>query len=117
MSYKTPIVCKDVYLPIDYDWMGTVSEFTFDEYKERYGIDLSDIFIFNSVEDVRLKPFIKAYFVIVSDLDLFSGKVIPIEIKRTESAIQFIAPLIYERDSYIGLQLNTSKDVQFVDAY
>lgn len=44
MAYQTPIVCKEVYIPVDLDDDGM----TLDEYKQKYGIDLNDFFSFDS---------------------------------------------------------------------
>lgn len=47
MSYKTPLVVKEVYLPIDYSDDGI----TIEQYKEKYGIDLYDVLIIKKNKD------------------------------------------------------------------
>lgn len=65
MSYKTQLVVKEVYLPIDRSDDGI----TIEQYKEKYGIDLYDVFIINKKEgkndyDILPKSFFKIYFVV-----------------------------------------------------
>lgn len=50
MSFKMPIICKDVYLPY------IEGGLTLDQYKEEYGIDLRDYFVFGENDDsIRFK--------------------------------------------------------------
>ena len=60
MGYKMPIVCKDMYIPIeDGDFLS------FDEYKAKYGIDLKQYFEFDSNGTILFNPpkYIKMYLV------------------------------------------------------
>lgn len=43
MGYQMPIVCKEVYLPINSAHLGD-SIATIDEYKREYGVDLKSLF-------------------------------------------------------------------------
>lgn len=52
MGYEMPIVCKDLYLPIEDD-----DSLSFDEYKAKYGIDLKQYFkLVNNDADIMYNP-------------------------------------------------------------
>lgn len=64
MGYKMPIVCKEVYLPVDTDG----AKLTFEQYKEKTGIDLHDVFDFvfnNGYIEVSVKGMQKVYLAYV----------------------------------------------------
>ena len=66
MSYKTPLVCKDVFLPITYGDALTIAQ-----YKEKYGIDLSKyITMEGGLINFRFPSNEKVYFV---NLDNYLG--------------------------------------------
>lgn len=56
MGYKMPIVCKEIYLPLDYDWIfehageKSFADFSAD-YKAEYGVDLHDLFKLRKNDD------------------------------------------------------------------
>lgn len=54
MSYKMPIVCKEVYIPIDITVLGN-DGITLDEYKKIYGVDLRDHFQFENDNTIAVK--------------------------------------------------------------
>ena len=60
MSYKTNSPVKQIWLPLDYDWIFAVasSEISFAEfskaYRESYGIDLHDVFKLSKVDGGRI---------------------------------------------------------------
>ena len=66
MGYKMPIVCKDLYIPISFN----DSALTLREYKEKYGIDLSQYLEVDTNSDeihLLLPKFTKVYIVYVDD--------------------------------------------------
>lgn len=79
MGYETPLVVKEVYLPLEYDFIFN-NNLSFGEfaklYKEKYGIDLHDIFELvsdgnsNPAYFVRLKFPCKIYVVALGDYKL-----------------------------------------------
>ena len=63
MGYKTPLVVKEVYIPFK---RSVDDKITLAEYKEKYGIDLTEFFLFSPNEnriDVIAKN-TKLYFVL-----------------------------------------------------
>lgn len=61
MGYETKVICKEVHLPIT---MESGNGITLEEYKNRYGIDLTDILEFNIISntlEIRVKPFYKVW--------------------------------------------------------
>lgn len=59
MGYSMPIVCKELYLPIAQD-----DELNLDEYKDKYGIDLSKYVHINGPEiAIRFPILYKVYLV------------------------------------------------------
>ena len=71
MSYKTPNVVKEIYLPFE----GNDDSLTIPQYKEKYGIDLSEIFDVKLGESVNgdtlpysLKTISKLYLIDIDGL-------------------------------------------------
>lgn len=67
MGYQMPIVCKEVYLPVDQNFL--TNNPTVEEYNERYGLDLLSIVkpvydADNSLLYVKERPYTKIYLVI-----------------------------------------------------
>ena len=83
MGYKMPNVVKEIYLPINPDEDG--AGLTIEQYKEKYGIDLKELFVFNTRDfQVKCNKIAKLYVVNIgvssgSDFSsLISNKVIPV---------------------------------------
>ena len=73
MGFKNPIVCKEVYLPFVYN-----EKLSFDEYKEKYGIDLHDYLIIDgsdNISAVRQKDYIKIFIAVDTNI-LEYGKIV-----------------------------------------
>ena len=65
-----PIVCKEVFLPLDYDFIYNYREETFkvfaEKYRDEYGVDLHDIFELKTVDKqyyIHQKNYSKIYAV------------------------------------------------------
>lgn len=86
--YKQPLVVKEIFLPLAYSDDGSSIE----KYKEKYGIDLSEIFDFGDWESLpdsssvlfTLKIVAKFYFI---DLDGFASG---IQVKNAVYPVSFI---------------------------
>lgn len=67
MGYQMPIVCKEIYLPVDANFL--TNNPTVEEYNERYGLDLLSIVkpvydADNSALFVKERPYTKIYLMI-----------------------------------------------------
>ena len=94
MGYKMPIVCKEIYLPVPSS--GT----TFEEYKEKYGIDLNfdEFFVYDELNDTSY--FKSNYKFFLVDVDgnfindgrgiIIKGCVVPVEFISVASKDQVI---------------------------
>ena len=80
MGYKNPIVCKEIYLPLNYRDIESSDGDRFDyfanDYKKKYGIDLHDVFELSNAGDypaaddvrfIRFKSNLKVYAVVTED--------------------------------------------------
>lgn len=67
MGYQMPIVCKEVYLPFESERAYEDDDsYSVAEYKEKFGIDLNEIFDVDTNGYVFPKAPVKLYVVLVS---------------------------------------------------
>ena len=75
MSYKTPLIVKEIYLPFEVN-----GEYTLDEYKNKFGIDLRDYFDFyEDANKIVLKPTSAKIFVVTISVDSVIDRTIPLQ--------------------------------------
>ena len=79
MGYQMPIVCKEIYLPVNDDFIST--GVTYAQYKEKYGIDLDDIFghsVDDNIVTITFKEKAKIYLVLEKNTYSMFPRVAPI---------------------------------------
>ena len=74
MGYQMPNVVKEVYLP----FKGNDEDITPQEYKERYGIDLYEVFNIDQLGNLLVKSFTKLYIVYLDGLGFNSNLAEPV---------------------------------------
>ena len=108
MGYKTPIVCKEVYLPVPQLTSGSAT-ITFDDYLKEYGIDLSSLFVVVGEGDraeMRLKDYLIKFYAVF--MNQYAPCVLPIisSISLSHDAYRFTVHYAPAEYKHITININ-----------
>ena len=114
MGYSMPIVCKELYIPIP----TTLESLTLTEYKDKYGIDLSNYIVLNEgYISLEFPLYTKVFLVSYAKNTSISNVAFPNkegEQQYVSGSFDGILELYVTNDEYgYGLHLEISQDDEF----